>query len=100
MKSTEVNSLIQLPMQFTVDGSFASVAAMLESLEKTNSKLVVQQVQFASQEGQSDQVSANVSLFAYLTKPMPPKKKAGIKTTLSPSTPANSGSNTPTAGTS
>ena len=34
LKSTETATGILLPMQFTLDGSFASVASMLESLEQ------------------------------------------------------------------
>ncbi len=90
LKSFEGASLIQLPLQFTVDGSFASVAAMLQSFETTDSKLAVQQVQFASQEGETDLVSANVSLVAFLAKPMPVKK--GSKTSTTSSAPA--GTNT------
>jgi Tfp pilus assembly protein PilO len=80
MKSTETSSMVQLPLQFTVDGSFANVAAMLETLEKTSSRLAVSQVQFASQEGQSDIVSANVSIMAFLAKPV--TKKLRSKTTI------------------
>lgn len=77
-KSVENDALIQLPMQFTVDGSFASVANMLDGFRKNQSRLAVQQVQFASQEGETDQVSANVTLYAFLEKPAkkPTTKKA------------------------
>ena len=87
IKSYESASLIQLPVQFTVDGSFASVAAMLEEFEKPESKLAVQQVQFASQEGVTDQVSANVTLVAFLSKPEPTKKQSTkISTPAAPAT--------------
>lgn len=76
LKSVETNSMIQLPLQFTVDGSFAAVAAMLDSLENSDSRLAVQQVQFASQEAETDMVSANVNLLAYLAKP---EKKKSIE---------------------
>ena len=82
IKSIETNTLIQLPMQFTVDGSFANVASMLEALEKPESKLAIQQVQFASQEGETDKVSANVNVVAFLGKP---EKK---KTTTARTTPS------------
>lgn len=85
MKSTEIPTGILLPMQFTIDGPFASVAAMLETLEQPGSKLAVQQVQFASQEGQSDLVSANISLVAFLAKPEPVKVEPK-KDTTSPKT--------------
>ncbi len=75
LKSYEGASMVQLPLQFTVDGSFASVAAMLEAFEKPESKLAVNQVQFASQEGETDKVSANITMVAYLGKPEPVKKK-------------------------
>jgi hypothetical protein len=75
LKSIESGSMRQLPFQFTVDGPFANVASMLESLEKSDSKLTVQQVQFASQEGETDLVSANISLLAYIAKPILTKSK-------------------------
>jgi len=76
-KSVENDALVQLPMLFTVDGSFASVANMLDGLRKDSSRLAVQQVQFAAQEGETDQVSANVTLYAFLQKPA--KKAATTK---------------------
>ncbi len=81
-KSVETDAQVQLPMQFTVDGSFANVANMLDQLKK-DSKLAVQQVQFASQEGETDQVSANVSLYAFILKP---KKASSSTTTSAPAT--------------
>lgn len=80
-KSVETDAQVQLPMQFTVDGSFANVANMIDQLKK-DSKLAVQQVQFASQEGETDQVSANVSLYAFIVKP----KKASSTTSSAPAT--------------
>ncbi len=88
LKSVENSSMIQLPLQFTVDGSFASVAAMLESLEKSDSKLTIQQVQFASQEGETDLVTASVSLLAYLAKPTTSKTKPKETTAISSTKPA------------
>ena len=84
LKSFESAALVQLPLQFTVDGSFASVAAMLQSFETPDSKLAVQQVQFASQEGDTDLVSANVNLVAFLAKPVPVKKGSKTSTTSAP----------------
>ena len=95
-KSSEVGSMLQLPLQFTVDGSFASVTAMLESLQINQSKLAVQSVQLASQEGQSDLVSANVSLVAFLVKPIKKTISSTTKTQSSqtiPATTAGSNSN-------
>ena len=91
-KSSDAGSMIQLPLQFTVDGSFASVTAMLDALQAGKSKLAVQSVQLASQEGQSDLVSANVSLIAFLNKP---KKSSSTTTKTSTKTttpPASAGS--------
>ncbi len=87
VKSYESQTLVQLPVQFTVDGSFASVASMLEAFERPESKLAVQQVQFASQEGVTDQVSANITLVAFLSKPEPTKKlSTRISTSTAPAT--------------
>ena len=85
LKSVENSAMMQLPFQFTVDGSFADVTSMLDSLEKSDSKLAVQQVQFASQEGETDKVSANINLIAYLAKPVKAKakSKATLPTTIS-----------------
>lgn len=91
LKSYESAALIQLPMQFTVDGSFANVAAMLESIEKSDSKLAIQQVQYASQEGGTDLVSANINLVAFLTKPVPTKKSTKSKTISVPKAPPTTG---------
>jgi Tfp pilus assembly protein PilO len=88
LKSIENSSMIQLPMQFTVDGSFADVAAMLESLERSDSKLAVQQIQFASQEGETDKVSANINMLAYLAKPVKAKSKS-VDSKNSPSSSTN-----------
>lgn len=96
LKSVENSSMIQLPFQFTVDGSFADVAAMLDTLEKSNSKLAVQQVQFASQEGETDKVSANINMLAFLMKPVKTKAKSSISTTIS-GPPDSTGTTPPTS---
>lgn len=83
-KSTEVNDLIQVPMQFTVDGSFAGVANLVESLNVNKTKLAVQQVQYAAQEGETDQVSATVSILAFAKKP--DSKKKATATSKTPTT--------------
>ncbi len=74
-KSIELAGLIELPLQFTVDGSFAGVAHLVEGLEAKGTKLAVQQVQFASQEGDTDRVSATINLLAFLKLPDNKAKK-------------------------
>ncbi|MBS1702457.1 MAG: type 4a pilus biogenesis protein PilO [Armatimonadetes bacterium] len=80
-KSIESDALVQLPVQFTVDGSFANVAQMLSTFQNSKAKLAVQQVQMAAQEGESDLVTATVSLYAFMDKP---KKEAPATTSQTP----------------
>jgi Tfp pilus assembly protein PilO len=68
-KTVESPSLIQLPFQLIVDGSFINVANLVQSLETSDSKLAVQQIQYAGQEGETDIVTANINLIAFVKKP-------------------------------
>ncbi|HLO97839.1 MAG TPA: type 4a pilus biogenesis protein PilO [Fimbriimonas sp.] len=72
-KTVDSASLIQLPFQMIVDGSFINVANFIQSLETTDSKLAVQQIQYAGQEGETDIVTANINLLAFVMKPEKPK---------------------------
>lgn len=91
-KSTENEALVQLPMQINIDGSFANVAKMIENLEKKDSKLALQQMQLASQEGETDQVSATMTLIAFIKKPEKPASSKSTTTT-------DAGRNSTTSGT-
>ena len=93
-KVIEGASLRQLPFSLNVDGSFLNVADMIASIEKPGTKLAVSQVQFASKDGgeTGDQISASITLVAYLDKP------ASKETAKSTSTPIRKPTTTTTKG--
>lgn len=68
-KVSESASLRQLAFTLNIDGSFLSVANMINAIEQPGTKMAVNQIQFASKEGESDQVNATLSLVTYLDKP-------------------------------
>ena len=84
LKSNETDAVVQLPLQFTVSGPFASVSNMVDSFQKENTKLAVELIQFAALEGETDQVSASITVYAFLQKPV--AKKAEKKSTARSST--------------
>lgn len=84
-KLSESAALRQLPFTLTVDGSFLAVANMINKIESTNSKLAVNQIQFASKEGESDQVTASITVVAFLDQ-APVEKGSSKKATGTPST--------------
>lgn len=77
-KTVESPSLIQLPFQMIVDGSFINVANLIQSLETSDSKLAVQQIQYAGQEGETDIVTANINLIAFVKKIEAKPKPAAV----------------------
>ncbi|MFO0045582.1 MAG: type 4a pilus biogenesis protein PilO, partial [Armatimonadota bacterium] len=93
-KVIEGASLRQLPFSLNVDGSFLNVADMIASIEKPGTKLAVSQIQFASKDGgeTGDQISASITLVAYLDKP------ASKETAKSTSTPLRKPTTTTTKG--
>lgn len=94
-KVTESSSLRQLVFTLNIEGGFLAVANMISEIEQPNSKMAVNQVQFASKEGESDAVNATLSLVTYLDKPKPTQKESSTKPTMlgAPKTPANTSQN-------
>jgi hypothetical protein len=81
-KPNEGTVLLQQPYVLTVDGPFSSVANLVDAIEQSGAKLAVSQVQMAASEGESDVVSAQIGLVAYLEKPKEVNNK--LTKTLSP----------------
>jgi Tfp pilus assembly protein PilO len=67
-KSTESAALLQQPFVLTVDGPYMKVAAMIEGIERSNGRLAVNQIQLAAAEGESDVVSASITLVGFFEK--------------------------------
>lgn len=78
-KPIDSAALTQLPFQMIVDGSFVNVANLIQSIERTDSKLAIQQVQYAGQEGETDIVTANINLIAFIKKPEATKPAPSTK---------------------
>jgi Tfp pilus assembly protein PilO len=88
-KPSDSTVLIQQPYVLTVDGPFTNVANLVNSIENSDAKLAVNQVQMAATEGESDVVTAQIALVAYLDKEeIESKSKVVTKpnTPLSPNT--------------
>jgi Tfp pilus assembly protein PilO len=73
-KPTEGTVLVQQPYVLTVDGPFTNVANLIDAIEKSDNRLAVSQIQFAATEGESDVVSAQIGLIAYLNRKEAPAK--------------------------
>jgi Tfp pilus assembly protein PilO len=93
-KVTESSSLRQLAFTLNIEGGFLSVANMINAIEQPGTKMAVNQVQFASKEGESDLVNASISLVTYLEKPKAKESSSVTKPAMTGKTPAPNSQNT------
>ena len=68
-KPIETTSLVQVPFNLSVDGRFSDVVALVDKIEKSDSKLAISQFTMASSEGETDLVTASIGLVAFTSKP-------------------------------
>lgn len=69
-KPIELVGLTQMAFTVSLDGTYPSVSALVNDLEKSESKLTVSLVQLAAQDGASDRVNATIGISAFLV-PVP-----------------------------
>ena len=79
-------ALMQLQYNLSVDGTYTSVAALVDKIEKSDAKLAVNSVQYSSSENDSDKVTATIGLLAFhdLVKAQKSTKKDSTTTTTKP----------------
>jgi len=65
-KPQALEGVAELPFTVQVAGSYAKVRAFVAGLDVSNTKLAVRSFQFASTDGATDAVTANVSFCAYV----------------------------------
>ena len=64
-KPLEGTALLQIQYNLSVDGSYTSVATLVEKIEKSDAKLAVNSIQYAASENDSDKVTAMIGLVAF-----------------------------------
>ena len=64
-RTSQASGLEMLPYSVTAEGSFTDVLRFVKAIEDPKNKLAVHEVQIASSEANSDQVTANIGLTAY-----------------------------------
>ena len=64
-KPLEGTSLLQVQYNLSVDGSYTSVATLVDRIEKSDARLAVNSIQYAASENDSDQVTAMIGLVAF-----------------------------------
>lgn len=70
-KTALVGELNQVPFVLTVEGSYLDALKLTESLEKPENKFVVNLVQIASADPNSDAVTGTIGLSAFIKPPLP-----------------------------
>lgn len=84
-KPLEGTALLQIQYNLSVDGSYTSVATLVDKIEKSDAKLAVNSIQYAASENDSDKVTAMIGLVAFhdfvkaeksTTKPVETKSQA------------------------
>ena len=86
-KPLEGTSLLQVQYNLSVDGSYTSVATLVDKIEKSDARLAVNSIQYAASENDSDQVTAMIGLVAFHDFVKPDKattKSSEMKTEKKP----------------
>ncbi|MEI7576709.1 MAG: hypothetical protein WCK51_07440 [Armatimonadota bacterium] len=89
-KPLDGTALLQIQYNLSVDGSYTSVATLVEKIEKSDARLAVNSIQYAASQNDSDQVTAVIGLVAFhdfvkpekaTTKPgnTKPERNSGVK---------------------
>lgn len=65
-KVQSVQGLRQLPYQISVEGPFLDVLALCRDIDSGGAKLVVNSIQFASADGNTDKLSSTIGVLAYI----------------------------------
>lgn len=64
-KPLEGANLLQIQYNLSVDGSYSNVATLVDKIERSDARLAVNSVQYASAENDSDKVTATIGLVAF-----------------------------------
>jgi hypothetical protein len=68
-RANEKTKPVQLPYLVTVEGSYPNVLEFIRSVDGAGTKLAVSLVQISSSDANSDRVTANIGIVAYLADP-------------------------------
>ncbi len=64
-KPTDGTALLQIQYNLSVDGSYTNVATLVDKIERSDAKLAVNSIQYASSGNDSDKVTALIGLVAF-----------------------------------